>query len=732
MRIDISHASPPFMEEVNGKTSLFFTFLVFPKSFEKTIFLKKMHLSIGEYFNPDVYIIQDGEKTELDKFRLEGEEMVRLNLVFENLPPIDELFEENHFASTLTIYFLNGKEEEISIPFQFKGKKVPVDNKRIALESVKFKRCASNTVYFSLFFIVGILVLLNVWISQHNDVFNQVVPSILANVFLTAITLYLGFELGNLRHLFTNLRSTKDFLNTTELYFERDTLNLLKGKVFASVAGFTFLFMLFVPCWYYFPVTLDFPSEKYNSFLYQEKENVYVKVNSPKVYWKDLDSLAITHPLPNQTYTRRPTEAAMIVDLKVPLLSHFISDSTYKYVREKKYQLDKHVSAQINVNLSPFNREDLGFTYTEFKDICERKKDSCVCDLVRVFEGEPGRFIIVNDTIFDENFLTESKIISLDELKSFSTRLKVNEWELKPVISYYQANFEDKIIDPDILLEYMEFEFDLNGSIRDDLRFIHKISLFKFFLEKYSESSNGTGPTGKKNISIPFLILKDINTGTVEMPVALKLMGFCLSYQKVYGGIDNHTLNLLERLLKYRMPDQVNEDAINQEALLDSLVQMIKENPKFIDEWIVNAILDGSSNWGITTGSSKREEYVSRIIELMRLCENAQEWEAFRALHDFLEVNAEKYNQLKRWYFRDFARSGLEPKPYQKDYFLEYVCKTGWYCNPGNVNAATDPVVKKIEWKDWIKMKNGKPDQWFVEIAEEYGDPNSFQSKCFP
>lgn len=726
MRIEISNANPPFFEEVNGKTNLYFTFLIFPKTMEKTIFLQKIHLSFKEYFNSNVFLIKDGQKVPLNRMRLEGEEMLRLNLLFENLPPVNQLFEDNFFESILKIYFLNAKEEEIPIAFNFAGKKIVVDENRVALEETKFKRCASNTVYFSLFFIVGILVLLNVWISQHNDVFNQIFPSILANVFLTGITLYLGFELGNLRHLFTNIRSTKDFFNTTELYFERDTLNLLKGKYFSLAAGAVFLFMIIVPCWYFFPVTLGFPSDKYHSYIYQKEENGYVKVNSPKVYWKDLDALAITHPLPAPTYANKPPEAAKIIDINVPLFRHFIADSTE--VEEKKYQLDNKVAGQLNIAPDLIRRGD--FTYTSLKKICDEKNDKCACELTKLFEGDPGTFVIVNDTIFDKRYNKSLVRIPLSDFEMLSAHMEVNDWKLPVVKSRYEEHYKDKLIDPDILLAFMKSDLNAIDKLRTDTSFPYRLDLYTFFLEKIGDTGLETGPTGEKNISIPYLINDDIKSGIVNASLSQKLMEFSLRYQKIYGSIDNNAPGLIVRLLKYRMPEQVDGDAKRQEEMLDSLVQIIKEKPEFIDDRIINAILDGSSNWGIATGSVKREEYVARIIELMRICDNAEKGDAFKLLHDFLVENAIDFNQLERWYFRDFARSGLAPKPYQKDYFLKYVCKTGWYSNPGSEASESGTEDNKITWINWMKMKKGNPAPWFIKIAQDYGDPDALQNKC--
>lgn len=316
---------------------------------------------------------------------------------------------EKKLNAGLEFKFLSENGAETIIPFSLTAELTPTtEGGQYALANIHLKRRARTTFFLNLILFALLILILNLWASQNNDVYNQLLPSFPSSIILTFIAVFLGLNLPELKNIFSSLRAAKDFFNTSEFYFQRDTIRLLNSRIASGVLlGVTGL-AAYLFLWLLFPVNLDSGNESIVPYAKDAATGKYQMVKNKKAYWKDLGDLrySIRGGAIQKAYPENLFEVACLPDIRLPFGAALGAARALPV--EKSYQLDASF-----IGCYRFDKKLNNYTVSEITRRCEEEKKDCFCRILAFIRnnntegGERESDILFSDGIFkDRNNLT--------------------------------------------------------------------------------------------------------------------------------------------------------------------------------------------------------------------------------------------------------------------------------------------------------------------------------------
>ncbi|MCB0661355.1 MAG: hypothetical protein KDC24_01340 [Saprospiraceae bacterium] len=733
MRIELSKENPPKFFEDNGSIAFYMKTLIRSDSKEDPIVLNRVRIENPHGGSSEMQLLDESGKELSEPLVIEPGCRKNIYLALKGLDPSSSWLvgKSQRFLYHLTYFFQADKDEVKEITFQFKGTLKGESQTLNEFSKYSFKRTGLSFLFISLFIIFLIFLILNLWVSQNEGVFHQVIPSYLFNLLLSGGLLFLGINFGSLKKAFINLRTTKDFFNTTELYFHNDTLSLLKSRNFTLFSFAGLLFAVIVFGWILFPVKFELDRSSYSAIFLGDGDPKFV--SNDKIYWKDFSKVLIT-PRKDTIEVVEDLERLKIGNLKetlMPLFSPFFSRKVS--IMPDSFLLDKSCSACLSEINS--DRENLKITYPEIKSLCKTKKYPCMCELesfLNTGAPEASDFSIKGRAIFykpnTSDWKEEVPVMKLFEIYYKAIEEKGKEQfvaaQIDDLKTTFKVNTSSIINFINRLIKGFEEEYDSVGQT--DGKEAAKLDAtwaFCAYLSKQGLEYGSDELTICRDLNS--ILEKNIGVDTV----AKSFVRFALLTQSNLIVEKKSIDSLIIDYIDFKPKSALGSGSLKlRNAKIDIVLSQLLEDKNSMDPDFASALVANVKQLEFTGSNHEKKENIGRVINTMfwlKAAEVNNGLSYIRELHDLIVSKAEQEAALPRYYFRNMARSGYAGEKFQLDYFQKYYCAWGGG-GAQNEWGSTTPIIYSKE----IFEENGKPSQQFIDLASQWDDLLYWKTQC--
>lgn len=718
MRISISSTPSPTITKSDSGYSLKLFVSIRLNENEEEVRLKSIECHVQDQVL-GLFEIQDEQGKKQSDLLLQVGEQKRLILVLNDIDEKLDFFDLLSIQTAMKFQFLNANEEDLNFDFNFKAK-ITLNSTGDTgfLSELKFKRKARKTLFFNLLIWVLILLIVSLWGSLNKGVYGQIIPPIAFNLVLTGLAVYLGFNLSQLKSVFTNIRNTKDFFNTTEIYFQRDTIDLLGKRNFMFLSLFGFLGLAYLALWHFFPLSLK--GEDIGIYeMYIEKSGAgKIPVDATKIYWKDAPKVGFTLRAP-EGQENNPSEVeylARIQENNLPVLTLLNGG----VVEETQFTIGESC---------PHCQEEKNTTFTikEAYYKCFELKEDCYCKILTYLKtkntnsADTTGIALIEENRFENK---NTRKISINELDQVLESVLEKDNKKQAVLNLLDNEYADFRKPRQILIDFINSkltdiaqDYDPDGGWEGPGKKLDGVNGFCAYLHEEGLKDR-IKKVKAEELKVQQFAEKVIEKGLLSNDFSESFIRFLINVEGMFKSKDSSFNDFIYQYL-------LGNDAFRKrsELLFNTIID---------DELKMNSALSDSIFQLLKTKlpiNGKRDSIrTNKYIHFIEAASQNEEIKDSQILnvHNYVidppKRTSNQKNNIGLWYLKAWAESGLKPSDYQLNYFDKLVCKLGV---GGKENES------RYIYSD-IFNKYRKVHEILIERAEAWDDPNAWGAFCVP